>query len=223
VTILLLCADAACANMQSLDSIRAAAEQFISTKLPGGQARHYVTAARLDARLRLDECGAPLETFSTTPGVLGARTTVGVRCAATVQWTLYVPVSVEVEIPVLVLRRALARRARVEPIDVEIQLRRLPGTASNFISDIGNLRGQRLKRSLPAGSALTVDALAPEVLVHRGQQVTLIAASGPIEIRAQGHALAEGGASDRIRVQNLSSLKVVEGVIENATTVRVGP
>jgi flagella basal body P-ring formation protein FlgA len=49
----------------------------------------------------------------------------------------------------------------------------------------------------------------------------LIAASGDIEIRAQGQALTEGSAHDRIRVQNVSSLKVVEGVVENAGTVRV--
>ena len=36
---------------------------------------------------------------------------------------------VEVEVSVLVLRRPLARRARVEFADVEPQVRRLPGSA----------------------------------------------------------------------------------------------
>jgi len=50
----------------------------------------------------------------------------------------------------------------------------------------------------------------------------MCAASGPVEIRAQGHALTDGGVSDRVRVQNLSSLKVVEGVVESDSVVRVG-
>ncbi len=37
---------------------------------------------------------------------------------------------------------------------------------------------------------------------------------GGIEIRAPGRALADATASQRLRVQNLESLKVVEGVAE---------
>jgi flagella basal body P-ring formation protein FlgA len=145
-----------------------------------------------------------------------------VRCTAANTWTLFVPVAVEVEIPVLVLRRALARRARVAIIDVEPETRRVPGTAATFLLDTASLQGHRLKRSLPAGTALTVDMFVPDVVVRRGQQVTLIAASGPVEIRAQGHALTEGSVDDRVRVQNMSSLKVVEGVVESDSVVRVG-
>jgi flagella basal body P-ring formation protein FlgA len=43
-----------------------------------------------------------------------------------------------------------------------------------------------------------------------------------VQIRAQGQALTEGGAADRVRVQNVNSLKVVEGVVESDGVVRVG-
>jgi len=98
----------------------------------------------------------------------------------------------------------------------------VPGNAATFLLDTNSLQGHRLKRSLPAGTALTVDMLVPDVIVRRGQQVTLIAATGPVEIRAQGQALTEGALDDRVRVQNLSSLKVVEGVVESDSVVRVG-
>jgi flagellar basal body P-ring formation protein FlgA len=219
---LLMYAGVAAATIQSLDAVQAAAEEYVRAQLPASRAKHYVNATRLDPRLRLASCAIPLETFAQNPAAAGARLTVGVRCAAANSWTLYVPVAVEVEIPVLVLRRSLARRARVAMTDVEPQVRRLPGSAANFIDDIAALQGHRLKRSLPAGTALTVDMLTPDLLVRRGQQVTLIAALGSVEIRAQGQALGEGGVADRIRVQNLSSLKVVEGVIESDSVVRVG-
>lgn len=217
-------------SLESTESIRRAAEKEVRALLPPGNAKYYVTAARLDSRLRLAGCTQPLEAFLPNNAVPGARATVGVRCPGQFQgqsqgqshWTVYVPVTVEIEAPILVLRRALARRSPVEPGDVELQTRRLPGTQSGFISDLGNLHGRRLKRALLAGAPLTADVLVPEVLVRRGQQVTLLAASGPFEIRAQGHALSEGGANERIRVQNATSLKIVEGVVENASTVRVG-
>ena len=43
------------------------------------------------------------------------------------------------------------------------------------------------------------------------------------EVRAPGRALADDSASQRIRVQNLNSLKIVEGTAENDGVVRVTP
>ena len=217
-----LFATTAFAATQSLDDIQSAAEAFVRSHLPSSTAKQFVTASKLDPRLRVAACDQPLQAFEQNAAPLGVRVTVGVRCSAANTWTLYVPVSVEVEIPVLVLRRALARRARVAIMDVDTETRRVPGSIAIFLQDVTSLQGHRLKRSLPAGTALTVDMLVPDVVVRRGQQVTLIAASGPVEIRAQGHALTEGGVDDRIRVQNMSSLKVVEGVVVNDSVVRVG-
>jgi flagella basal body P-ring formation protein FlgA len=209
-------------GVQPLESIQAAAENFVRASLPENSAKHFVSASRLDSRLRLDECASPLEAFSQGTGMAtNARVTIGVRCPAANAWTIYVPVTVEVEVSVLVLRRALARRARVDLADVEPQVRRLPGSAATFVNDVASLQGHRLKRSLSVGTALTVEMLVPDVLVRRGQQVTLVAANGPVQIRAQGQALTEGGAADRVRVQNVTSLKVVEGVVESDGVVRV--
>jgi len=211
----------ACAGTQSLETIQSAAENEVASRLPSTHGKYYVTASRLDPRLRLAECSAPLEATVPNSAAPGAKATVGVRCSAPAQWTIYVAVTVEVEAPILVLRRPLARRSPVDQTDVELQTRRLPGIESAFISDVGNLRGRRLKRALPAGTPLTADELVPDVLVHRGQQVTLLATGGPFEIRAQGEALSDGAEHQRIRVQNVTSRKVVEGVVENSSTVRV--
>jgi flagella basal body P-ring formation protein FlgA len=208
-------------QQQSLDSIQDAAESFVRAQLPRSDAKYFLTAARLDNRLRLAACAAPLEVFLQNPGSLTARTTVGVRCTSHNPWTLYVQVVLEQEVSVLVLRRALARRSRIDAGDVELQTRRLPGIGSSFISDLSVLEGRRLRRAMPAGAALTPDALATEVLIKRGQQVTLLAANGSMQIRAQGLAMAEGALNERIRVQNVHSLKIVEGVIEDGATVRV--
>jgi flagella basal body P-ring formation protein FlgA len=50
-----------------------------------------------------------------------------------------------------------------------------------------------------------------------------MSATGGIEVRAPGRALADASASQRVRVQNLASLKVIEGVAESDAVVRVTP
>lgn len=208
-------------SIESLAAIQTAAETYVRAQLPETRGKYYVTATQLDSRLRLADCTKGLDTFVANNGTVQTRTTVGVRCTDVGGWTVYVPVAVEVEAPVLVLRRALARRARVEALDVELQMRRLPGISSNFVNDMSSLLGRRLRRALAAGTPLTNDALDRDVLVQRGQSVTLIASNGGVEIRAQGRALTEGSERDRVRVQNVNSLKVVEGVVENSGIVRV--
>ena len=43
------------------------------------------------------------------------------------------------------------------------------------------------------------------------------------EVRAPGMALADAAAEQRVRVRNLNSLKIVEGVADTAGVVRVNP
>lgn len=207
--------------IQSLQSIQAAAEAFVTNRLPPSKARYFTSAGSLDSRLRLAQCDTPLETFASSNTAIGARTTVGVRCTSPSPWTLYVPVAVEVETQVLVLRRGLPRRAPILAEDVELQTRRMSGALTNFITDASALQGHRLKRALPAGTPLTIEVLAPDLLIRRGQKVMLVAASGGIEIRAEGLALTEGALNDRVRVQNANSSRIVEGVVTGAGTVRV--
>lgn len=51
----------------------------------------------------------------------------------------------------------------------------------------------------------------------------LTAALAGIEVRAPGKALADATADQRVRVQNLHSLKVIEGIAESPGVVRVSP
>jgi flagella basal body P-ring formation protein FlgA len=215
-------------SLQSLTSIRSAAEEYVrinSEVNAGGTATLFVTAGELDARLQLDQCANPLTTFTLNAAPIAARTTVGVRCSAvgnSADWTVYVPVSIESEIDVLVLRNTMPRDAHVSTSDLDTQRRRVPGLSAAYISSEATLRDQHLKRGTPAGTTLTTDLLTRDLVVKRGQQVVLVFSAGGLAVQAPGLALADGGTADRIRVQNQTSLKVVEGVIESGNLVRVG-
>ncbi|MET0660834.1 MAG: flagellar basal body P-ring formation chaperone FlgA [Steroidobacteraceae bacterium] len=206
-------AASAVASTQSLDAIRAAATAHVRTLLPPSNSTYYVTAGTLDPRLRLTPCAEPLEGFVSSNNINGPHATVGVRCKGPETWTVYIPVNIESEAPVLVLRHGAARGTQLTAADVEVQVRRLPGIGSRYVADLSSLEGRRLKRSLPAGNPLTPDVLVQDVIVRRGQRVILLASTENFEIRAQGIALSDGHAAQRIRVQNDSSSKVVEGIV----------
>lgn len=227
--LLLLLAALACAAApaqdaprQPLDSLRSAAESFVRAQLgdaPGNNALRVQTGA-LDERLRLASCRTALEASLPQGARVAARMTLGVRCPDPL-WTVYVPVSVQSEVAVLVTRHALPRNASVSRADVETEKRWVAGFAHLYVTDPASLAGRHLKQALAPRTALTVELLAADVLVKRGQRVTLLARSGGFEVRAAGEALADSGAGGRVRVQNLDSKRIVEGVAETATLVRV--
>jgi flagella basal body P-ring formation protein FlgA len=204
--------------------VQRAAEDLVTRRVSTGGAttRLFVSAGALDARLRLPLCAAPLEGFLPTGAQPAARTTVGVRCT-TPSWTVYVPVSVESETRVLVLRRAAPRLAALTTADVEPQLRRVPGFPTTYLSEVGDLAGRHLRLAAAPGTPLTADLLARDLIVKRGQRVTLLTRVGGIEVSAAGEAMADATPEGRVRVQNLASRRVVEGVAETADRVRVGP
>jgi flagellar basal body P-ring formation protein FlgA len=210
------------AGLQPLESVRAAAERGLRKEL-GPVSGVELNARALDPRLRLPACQAPLQTHAVAPRGSQARVLVKVDCASGNSWSLNVPVEIRRELTVFVLRRALARDEAVLPADVVAEKRVVPGLASPFISRAEDLAGRLARRPLTEGTALTVEALSPALLIHRGQDVTLAANAGGIEVRAPGRALADASARQRLRVQNLNSLKVVEGIAESGGVVRVSP
>jgi flagellar basal body P-ring formation protein FlgA len=216
-----LCSGAEAAALQALNDIQHAAEQQVLAQLPKDQLKHHIIADRLDERLRLPACKSGLQSslpYATNPG---AKVTVAVRCTDVGGWNVYVPVAVETEITSLVLKYGVARGSSISAADVEVRTQRVTGMGSAFVTDIQQLTGVHTRRDLNAGTILTPALLEADLLVKRGQQVMLLASAGGIEVRSQGIALTDGSANERIRVKNLSSAKVVEGVVDSDSQVRV--
>jgi len=213
---------AADASVQSLGAIQRAAVAGLRRGLDPGLTGVELNATGLDERLRLPACPAPLVADATPPRAGQSRALVRVACDAN-HWNINVSVDIRRTAPVLVMRRAVARGEPIGAADVVEQTRVLPGLASPFVGRVSELSGRVTRRTVLSGTALTADALTPALLIHRGQSVTLTSSAAGLEVNAPGRAMADAGQNQRVRVQNLYSLKIVEGVADTEGVVRVGP
>jgi flagella basal body P-ring formation protein FlgA len=212
---------AANAQVADVASLQSAAEQAVRREIPRGDGQVIVHAQNLDSRLRLAECDRPLSAAIAGDGQARAHTTVAVRCDGVVHWTVYLSVTIDSEFSVLVANRPLARDAELAAGDFDLMPRRLPGLTTDYVTKPSMLKGQRLRQAIGSGEALSLEALTPSNLIHRGQQVTLVAGAGDFQVRMNAVALSDGRLSDRIRVQNLSSQRVVEGIVRSDNVVEV--
>ena len=80
-----------------------------------------------------------------------------------------------------------------------------------------------LIRPLAAATPLLRAQLAPDPIVQKGEGVRVVAGQGGMGIRAPGRALADAAPGGRLRVQNVNSLKVVEGRADSSGVVTVDP
>jgi flagella basal body P-ring formation protein FlgA len=177
-----------------------------------------LTAGVLDERLRLPACTGPIaaRTASESPSALSVE----LRCDAA-GWKLFVPVNVREQVAVLVLRRPLARGDSVSAADVDVQRRDRATLGLAWLGEIAQLQGRVATRAIPAGTVLSPMLLEAERVVRRGASVVLLGISGGFLVRAEGKALADAAAGESVRVQNLSSRRVVQGQVQADGTVRV--
>jgi flagella basal body P-ring formation protein FlgA len=191
--------------------------------MPAGPSDIVVTVAGLDARLRLAHCGGPLQASFLSGLRMQAQVSVAVGCHQGADWTIYVPVTVQSRIRVWALRIPAMEGTRLGSGDVAPETRLVGGLAVGYVTDPAQLSHATLRHSLPAGAVLTAEDLLPDFMVRQGEQVTLVAALGGIEVRAAGLALQNGRQGALIRVQNATSSKVVQGVVESDRVVDVTP
>lgn len=162
--------------------------------------------AAVDSGMRLPRCHEPLSAVS------GAGDTVEVACPSA-GWRLYVPLKLQRLQQVYVLRRPLAAGVPIADDAVSIETRdvtRIPGG----VLAVGELAGQTARRSLLAGAVLTVADTQSVRLLRRGDPVVLVSRLGGIEVRASGKALAAAGLNERVAVENASSRRIVQGVLQ---------
>ncbi len=205
------------ADFEALPRIQAAAQEMVAGHLGGSV---HATAAPLDARLHLPACGAALESSTDTPNP-GNAWSVAVHCSTPSTWTVYVPVRVTEHRQVLVLARALAPGTPIPQDAVLLQERDVAALPLGYLEHPEEVIGKLLRRPLPAGAALTPDAVESPASIKRGQEVILFGEAGGFSVRAAGTALSDGASGARIRVENSDSHRVVEGVVRDDGTVEV--
>jgi len=206
-------ASATAAQSQSLDAIRMSVKQFLVQHASGYPTPPRIQIGAIDPRLRLAPCETALDPFFPPGGRALGNVTVGVRCTGATPWTLYVEASIKLYQDVVVLARALPRGTLLTLPDVRLEERDIGTLLSGYMTDPNEAVGMQAKRSLTAGFALNSNVIALPKLIRRGQQVTLLARGNGIEVRSEGKALSDGAKGERVSVKNLSSNRIVQGIV----------
>lgn len=199
---------------QPLEEIQSAARELVLREIAASgapQGKQEVSVSALDPRLQLSRCAAPLEAFAASGTRITGAGSVGVRCAAPKPWSVYVPVQVRQYAEVVVAARSLARGTQLGADDVRLVRQEVRGV-TDYFADVRQVIGKQVKRPLAGGTVLTAQAVEPSRLVRRDQRVTILVLGAGLEVRMAGEALGDAGQGEPVKVRNLTSKRIVEGV-----------
>jgi flagellar basal body P-ring formation protein FlgA len=203
------------ARMEALVRIAAAQELAPLTD------RQRFVIGPIDSDLQVPKCSQPIRPIVASPHHMKDRVTIELRCADAKLWHIYVPVRVIGTSPVAVAVHAIVQGTPIKAGDLRIEEHDISELPLGYLDDPSIAVGLTASRPIATGAFMTNQLLVASKAVQRGQSVTLVADTGGMSIRMAGRAMTDGMVNQRVKVQNLSSGKVVEGIARSEQVVEI--
>ncbi len=203
---------------QNLSEVRHAVEVFAQQQTAHLAGKVSVTVGAIESA-QLPACGN-LQSFLPLGSKLWGNSNIGVRCSQGAEWTLYVPVTVRVQAPVVVATRPLASGKILADEDLTLQMAELTQLPAGVISAAQDAIGKVLSAGVVAGHPLRQDMLRAPIVVRQGQSVRLIAQGKGFKVSSEGKALSNAAVGQNVQVKAQNG-QTVSGVVQADGSIEV--
>ena len=186
-----------------LAQIHKTVEQLLERHTAGLPGKVSFTLGAIDTRLNLSPCAAP-EAFVPPGARLWGNANVGVRCAGSAPWTVYIPVAVKIVTGVVVAAHALVQGRLIEASDLSMQEADLGQLSTAVITEPQQAVGRIATLSIAPGQPLRQDLLRSPPVIQQGQSVTLRAQGPGFKVSAAGKAVTSAAEGQVAQVRTAS-------------------
>lgn len=195
---------------QDLEALKPNIQDFLVAQSMGNPGKVKVTVGAIDPRLKLAQCMA-IEVFLPAGSRAWGKTSVGVRCSAPVNWTIYAQANVSVNAPYLVAAKPLSQGHLMVAEDFFMQEGDLTQLPAGIFTDASQVLGRSVSSSVAAGSVLRQDFIKQALSIQQGQTVMLTTNGIGFTIAAEGKALKNAVEGQLVQVK-VESGQTVTGV-----------
>lgn len=207
-------------STQSIDEIHELVRNHVKQKVDQHIFEASIRLRKLSPDLRLKQCEKPLQVIDNRLDKTAGRMTIRVKCLQP-KWQVFVPVTVDGKLPVVVAAKAIIKRAVITSEDVKQVLIPFKKVPSGVLVDINKAIGMRAQNAIGANETIIVRNLEPPYWVFKNKQVNIITRIGGIEVRTKGTALKSGVVDEQVAVKNSKSEKIIYGIVIAPNTVLV--
>ena len=207
------------AGRQNVAVLRTVVEQFLKTETAGLPGDVTVKVGAIDARTALAACPAP-EAFLQPGARAWGKTTVGIRCTAPSNWTLFVQAQVNVKAEYVAAALPLAQGQPIEQGQLVLVKGDIAAMPNGIVTDMAQAIGRTPTVSLAAGTPLRLDSLRSRPVVQQGQAVRLVSNGSGFSVSGEGKAIGNAGDGQVVQVRTASG-SVISGTAKAGGMVEV--
>jgi len=207
------------AGRQNVAQLRTVAEQFLQTQTAGLPGEVTVKVGAIDPRTALAACPAP-EAFLQPGARAWGKTTVGIRCTAPSNWTLFVQAQVNVKADYVAAALPLAQGQAIEQSQLVLVKGDISAMPNGIVTDMAQAIGRTPTVSLAAGTPLRLDGLRSKPVVQQGQAVRLVSTGSGFSVSGEGKAIGNAGEGQVVQVRTAGG-SVVSGTAKAGGMVEV--
>ena len=177
---------------QNLNALKHVVEQFLQTQAAGLPGVVSVKVGAIDPRTAVASCPAP-EAFLQPGARAWGKTTVGVRCTAPSNWTLFIQAQVNVTADYVAAALPLAQGKPIEQGQLVLVKGDIAAMPNGIVTDMAQAVGRTPTVSLAAGTPLRLDTLKSTPVVQQNQAVRLVLSGNGFSVSADGKAIGTAG------------------------------
>lgn len=203
---------------QSLAEVRQSVETFAKQQTAHLAGQVQVAVGTIEP-VQLPAC-AKLDAFMPLGAKLWGNSSIGVRCSRGADWTLYVPITVRVQAPVVVATRPLASGKQLADEDLTLQMAELTQLPAGIVLSTQDAVGKVLVAGVVAGHPLRLDMLRAPIVVRQGQSVRLTAQGRGFKVSSEGKALSNAAVGQNVQVKAQNG-QTVSGVVQADGSIEV--
>jgi flagella basal body P-ring formation protein FlgA len=208
-------------DLQDIPTLEALAKSEAVRQFPPLTDRQRFLIGPIEPHLELARCRESVKAALASTHHMQDRATIELRCQNPNPWHLYVQVRIIGTSSVVVAAHAIVVGSVLKATDLRVEQHDISELPPGFLDDPAIAVGLTASRPISGGAFLTNQQLVAAKAVQRGQSVTLVADLGGMSVRMAGKALSDGLINQRVRVQNVSSGKIVEGIARSEQVVEI--
>jgi flagella basal body P-ring formation protein FlgA len=209
------------ADFQEVRELEALAKSEAERQFPPLTDRQRFLIGPIEPNLQLARCHQAVKAGLASVHHMQDRATIELRCQNATPWHIYVQVRIIGTSSVAVAAHAIVVGSVLAAKDLRVEQHDISELPPGYLDDPAIAVGLTASRPISGGAFLTNQQLVAAKAVQRGQSVTLIADVGGMSVRMAGKALGDGLVNQRVKVQNVSSGKIVEGIARSEQVVEI--
>ena len=195
------------AEQQNIAQLEALARSEATLQFPPLTERQRFLVGPIQPNLQLDRCSSPVKPIVGPGKHMRDRVLVELRCTGTPSWHIYVPVRIVGTSMVAIAARAIVVGSVLTDKDVRTEQHDISELPPGYIDDPTVAVGLTASRPISSGAVITNQYLVADV--------------GDMSVRMAGRAMSDGLMNQRVKVENLSSGKIVEGIARSEQVVEI--